>query len=251
MSRSVAKFVAEYATLPVVLLASLFFRVALLLYGEWQDEHFAVKFTDVDYHVFSDASRHVSEGNSPFLRRTYRYTPLLALLLVPNHLLFFAFGKLLFVLCDLLAGWLIYEILSLKRVKDTTRLVSVAVWLLNPLTAAVSARGNAESFLAVLVLSSLFFLLRKQVTLSAIAYGTAVHVKIFPAIYSLPIFLFLDDNYTTSEQPAQSTSHDTHRPSSNPPLSTLVTRFLNVHRVRFTLITTAVFCTLTGVFYAL
>lgn len=249
MKPRVAKCITEYATLPVIVVVGLILRLSLLVYGEWQDANFAVKFTDIDYHVFSDAARHVTEGNSPFLRPTYRYTPLLALILVPNHLLFFAFGKTLFIVCDLLAGWLIYRILHLEKVGETPKLISVSVWLLNPLTATVSARGNAESFLAVLILSSFFLLLRKHLTLSAIAYGTAVHVKIFPIVYSLPLFLFLDESYHSSRSPPPPVAAVT--PPNPPSLLARSKKLFNPYRLQFTVVSIGVFLAWTGLFYVL
>ncbi|KAG8733301.1 GPI mannosyltransferase 1, partial [Ceratobasidium sp. 428] len=38
----------------------------------------------------------------PYTRSTYRYTPMLALLTLPNEFLHPAFGKAVFALCDLL-----------------------------------------------------------------------------------------------------------------------------------------------------
>jgi len=39
-----------------VLLSSIFIRVALIIYSEWHDAHSVIKYTDVDYRVFTDAS---------------------------------------------------------------------------------------------------------------------------------------------------------------------------------------------------
>lgn len=52
-------------------------RLLLLGAGELQDRWLRVKYTDVDYDVYSDAAREVATGRSPFERTTYRYTPAL------------------------------------------------------------------------------------------------------------------------------------------------------------------------------
>ena len=57
------KYVPQFRTL---LLASAFLRVGLILYSEWHDARSVVKYTDVDYRVFSDAARflfHPSKEN--------------------------------------------------------------------------------------------------------------------------------------------------------------------------------------------
>lgn len=68
-------------------------RASFIILGELQDRLLTVKYTDIDYSVFSDAARYVVQGQSPFLRSTYRYSPLLAYLLVPNTVVHHAWGK--------------------------------------------------------------------------------------------------------------------------------------------------------------
>ena len=49
-----------------ILTVSILLRIGLILYSEWHDAHSIVKYTDIDYRVFSDAARfvlHPSEGN--------------------------------------------------------------------------------------------------------------------------------------------------------------------------------------------
>ena len=116
------------------------------------------------HRVFTDAARHMNEGGSPYARSTYRYTPILAFLLIPNVTLTPLFGKFLFSAFDVVAGQLIYAFVkdSLRsalggvggRGEAKARMAAMA-WLYNPLVIGVSTRGSAEAVICALVLVTL------------------------------------------------------------------------------------------------
>lgn len=89
------------------LLLSFVIRLGLIIYGIYHDEVSKVPYTDIDYKVFTDASRHILNHNSPYDRHTYRYSPLVALILIPNIILHHSFGKFLFTTIDLFVALLI------------------------------------------------------------------------------------------------------------------------------------------------
>ncbi|KAI9021412.1 PIG-M-domain-containing protein [Phycomyces nitens] len=174
---------------------ALLLRVVLLFYGEWQDANLTVKYTDIDYIVFTDAARHVTLGASPYDRETYRYTPLLAIFLTPNIYLFQSFGKCIFAAADLVVGYLIHRILVLRGMPSQKALWLDALWLLNPMVANISTRGNAESLLAVMVLGSLYLMMTRRFYAGSAVFGLAVHFKIYPIIYVIPLLFLLDERY--------------------------------------------------------
>jgi phosphatidylinositol glycan class M len=51
-----------------VLLLGAALRAVLLCVGAWQDAHARIRYTDVDYDVFSDAARAMAAGGSPVRR---------------------------------------------------------------------------------------------------------------------------------------------------------------------------------------
>uniref|UniRef100_A0A671TVF0 GPI alpha-1,4-mannosyltransferase I, catalytic subunit n=1 Tax=Sparus aurata TaxID=8175 RepID=A0A671TVF0_SPAAU len=220
----------------VLFTASFAIRLALVAYGDYQDRTMVVKYTDIDYHVFTDAARFITEGQSPYNRSTYRYTPLLAWMLTPNIYVSMVFGKMLFIVCDVLSGLLIYRILRLRGLRsETARRVS-SLWLLNPLPMGVSSRGNAESILAALVLGTL---LSRHLMWAAILYGLSVHMKIYPITYALPIALMLRTQETRSDG-------GRWRWRS---FVGFIGSFLNQKLFLFASVAGGVFCMLTALFY--
>lgn len=170
-------------------------RLVFVMYGEYHDRRSILKYTDVDYHVFTDAAQEVVDGGSPFDRHTYRYTPFLAWLLMPNVQLNFAFGKLLFSFLDCCASRLIYEILILDGQDKITSLKCSFLWLYNPLVIGVSTRGSAESIMAVLVLFTVYMMKMRLHILAGLFLGASVHFKLYSIIYCLPLYLSLSSSY--------------------------------------------------------
>lgn len=212
------------------LAAAFMIRTAFLAFGEVQDRISNLKYTDVDYYVFSDAANYVSEGQSPFLRHTYRYTPLFAYMLLPNAVLSNFFGKFLFVSFDVLTGYLIF--LNCNATTYQQRLMCAAFWWCNPLTIAVSTRGNAESIMTTLVLLVLIFLKQQRLLLAGFFLGLAVHFKIYPIMYALPIYFSLHE-YTTAS--SRRLSAELFMPSRK--------------KLKFALASFSTFAGLTGLFY--
>jgi phosphatidylinositol glycan class M len=114
-------------------------------------------------------------------------------MLVPNLTLTPIFGKLLFCACDLLASFIIYRFVLADGHSETTAHRCSWLWLFNPLVMAVSARGNADSVVVVLVLATLILYKERIFFLTGICLGTAIHFKMYPIIFSLPLFLALSE----------------------------------------------------------
>lgn len=166
-------------------------RLILIVYSRFHDEFFTVPYTDVDYKVFTDAARYMVEGKSPFERHTYRYTPGLALLLVPNIFLSYQFGKIMFSFVDLMVASLIRNILKQQGCTEKAAQVSALLWLYNPLTIVISTRGNADSIAVLFVMLTLCFLQRNHYVLAGLIHGLSVHFRLYPVVFSMPMYLSL------------------------------------------------------------
>lgn len=235
-------------------------RLVFLVYGAWQDAHSAMKYTDIDYNVFTDAARYVSRGASPYARDTYRYTPLLAWMLLPTTwkgVWWFSFGKILFSLADILAGALVVKVLvnpgsgssSRTGMSSGRALRYASLWLLNPMVANISTRGSSEALLAVLISALLWAVLNRKITLAGFLLGFGVHFKIYPFIYGLSILWWLDESSPRTKDNSGNRNSDGERSSSG--VIGTISSFFTPDRVHLTLTSLSIFSALNVSMYIL
>lgn len=197
--------------------AATFTRAALVVYADWIDAAGggALKYTDVDYDVTTDGARLISLGRSPYERATYRYSPLLALSLVPNITLHRLWGKALFVATDLITAWLIYSLALARGDSQRRAEFASAAWLWNPLALGISTRGSSDSIACAMVCATLLGLVltssnesgrsnrsmdsgggksSHSATLVVLGagsvHGLSVHWRIYPIIFAPTVLLF-------------------------------------------------------------
>ncbi|KAI4597620.1 GPI mannosyltransferase 1 [Pestalotiopsis sp. 9143b] len=246
-----ANLISAFFGSPVLVFAAAFLlRAVLLVYGLWQDANSPLKYTDIDYLVFTDAARLTfssSSASSPYARETYRYTPVLAWMLYPTTLpgaFFFSSGKVLFAAADLAAGWLLVAVLRRHGGLATGAALRYAsIWLLNPMVATISTRGSSEGLLGVLVAALLYAVLERRVAAAAVLLGLGVHFKIYPFIYAPAIVWWMDGERVPSLSSSSS--------PSSPAATSLIQRFVTPARLRLALVSLATFAGLNLAMYAL
>ena len=182
-------------------------RAAILAIGQVADKLWEVRYTDVDYDVFTDGARELGAGKAPYGRATFRYPPILALAMLPN-LVFFDFGKWLFCAADMITGALVYSLLrTIKQINRQSAALYAAFFLLHPYVINVSTRGNGDGLVTLSVVATLHFLAYGHLLLAAMCYGLAVHLKLYPVVYALPMGLWLLDPALQNRLPRSSEAH--------------------------------------------
>ncbi len=147
---------------------SLFIRYLIIIITEYLYYTYGILYTDIDYHVFSDGAKHITKFESPYERETYRYTPLLAILMIPNVKIWYPIGKFLLSTIDVSVGYLIEKLLKiqskqsneektfgevLKEERDEAFYCYASLfYLYNPLTIVICTRGSADCIITFLVL---------------------------------------------------------------------------------------------------
>lgn len=212
-------------------LFGLFLRLVICLtFPALFDHGVGVQYTDIDYYVFTDAARLVQDGQSPYKRHTYRYTPFLAAILGAFGNSIMVSSRILFCVADAICGYIIFKLRVASRMRsyssfrtnpststeNTVILPSDSLWwLYNPLPINICTRGSAESLIVLLPvllcvavatwhqssdcdIKKLSINRRNKYTASAllqpvlcgILLGAAIHLKIYPIIYTLSFMIY-------------------------------------------------------------
>jgi phosphatidylinositol glycan class M len=171
-----------------------------------------VAYTDIDFHVFTDAADYIKHGRSPYDRHTYRYTPFLAELLahMPKEA-----GRYLFCIADALCGWIILRFRRRNRAETVdnntwVKLQDALWWMYNPLAINICTRGSSESLMVLLPVLLTMQLVggtdkskatMKRAFAAGLCHGIAIHSKLYPIIYSLSYMsYFATPNITSHPQ---------------------------------------------------
>lgn len=157
--------------------------------------------TDIDYHVYTEGARELTkEGGNPYHRFTYRYTPLLAYMMLPNLQIPF-YGKFIFNVFDLLS--IVYMNLflsSIKEIDSITKYKSLAFWALNPLMVIINGRGSCESISLFFLTGMLYHLKLSRegvakivnISVAGVYYGLLVHFRLYPVIFGLTLYIWIN-----------------------------------------------------------
>lgn len=180
-----------------LVLVAIVLRVGFVIINELLNIH-----TDVDYHVYTEAAQEMlkKDGN-PYYRFTFRYSPILAYLMIPNLYVHPAFGKLLFCAFDVLA--IVYMIAFFRRIPGLEPKVftfATSFWVFNPLMILINGRGSCESLTLFLLCGMLYHLKAAMdrsakafnLCVSAVFYGLLVHLRLYPILFVATLWILLN-----------------------------------------------------------
>jgi GPI mannosyltransferase 1 subunit M len=222
----------------IFLWVALIGRFALVYMASIIDERTPnMKYTDTDYDVFTEAAQYVYKGESPYKRFTYRYTPFAAYICTLNVAVHHLAGKIVFCILDVLMGMFMWSLIESQNRNRKYTMLYVAFWIYNPVTVGMSTRGSNDNIIATLVFASLYFILKKQYVIGGLMYGFSVHFKIYPIIYCMPLYFFIDCDRKAILEGKKSFC------------SIIFTNFFTRNRIVFTLVSASFFIALTAGFY--
>lgn len=104
------------------------------------------------------------------------------------------FGKVFFVLFDVLVGYMLYKIFYLCGCCEKRVVFVLLLWLFNLLFFIVLICGNVELVLVFLVFVSVYFVFNKNILMVVFFFVFFVYFKIYFIIYGFLFVLFVGDD---------------------------------------------------------
>jgi hypothetical protein len=119
------------------------------------------------------------------------FYPAFNLQYVPG-LLFNFLVKIPFLISDIALALLLYKIVEELTKSKGLAEKAVILWFLNPFVIWISAGwGMWDTLSALFSLMSFFLLLKKKLALSAVSISLAVALKLYPALFLVPIAIYI------------------------------------------------------------
>jgi uncharacterized membrane protein len=101
-----------------------------------------------------------------------------------------------FLISDILIALLLYKIVGEYTGKKTLARTAAILWFLNPFVIWISASwGMWDTLPALFSLAAMYLLIKRRFALSAVSLSLGVAAKLYPAIFLVPLILYL---YKTS-----------------------------------------------------
>lgn len=164
-------------------------RILLSVYSLIHDSYFSVQYTDIDYKVYTHGAKEVLAQRSPYDAPTYRYSPIIAVLLTPNIIVHPIFGKMIASIFDVGLAACIYRIVELVYNNRRKALQCAQLWLYNPLPILICTRGNIDALSSVFILLTLLYHLKQNYYASGALLALSVHLRLYPVIFLLPLLI--------------------------------------------------------------
>lgn len=103
------------------------------------------------------------------------------------------------------------------------------------MTVALSTRGSNDNTISLFVYITFYFILKRRYFLAGLFYGLSVHFKIYPIVYSIVLYFYIDCDHNLIE--------------SGRKWEALKKNFFTKNRIVFTLVSAFTFIGLTYFFY--
>lgn len=200
-------------SLKLCLFISFAVRILLIYVSTLVDSYYHFQYTDIDYVVITDGSKFYN----PYNRKTFRYPPIIAWLVIPNHYISQEYGKILFSCIDTICSYIIHLIIIELQLKGNpsdievkgqftnnkyklclTSTTIVWLWALNPLSICMSTRGSFDCLSSLMLLMTMLHVIKKHFVLAGLWYGLFIHVRIYPIIYVLVYLIYIFKSQTST-----------------------------------------------------